>query len=469
MIEDSDRPTYHYLPPEGLLWDPTAAVFWNGRYHLFFLHSSWEESGPPRRSDGYIYKAWAHISSADLVRWEQHPNAIDRGQTGNLFLFNGTPTIIYPHSDLEGASCVAFNPDGDLERWQLHPENPVLRHADHELKGVDVTAWQEGEWCYALTGTRDTIDGGDAQHLFRSRDLAGWDYVDRFYRSERCWTDIDDDCACPDFFELGGKSMLLHFCHQRRAGSRYYLGRYENHSFHPDAFDRINWPGGNIHAPRAMLDGLGRRILFVNLNEGRKESACVASGWSGVLSLPVVISLPPDGSAVRGEPVPELQALRRDHQEHTDIAVAADTDVPLPVRGDCLELEVELEAGSAAEFGLKVRCAPDGSEETLVSFSSEPPTVRIDYREASLRDDLDYHHKGGVQVAPFPWQQGEPVTLRVFLDRSVLEVFVGDRRYLAQRIYPTHPEALDVKLFSRGGPTLVRRVQAWQMMPLNAQ
>ena len=203
MIEDSDRPTYHYLPPEGLLWDPTAAVFWNGRYHLFFLHSSWEESGPPRRSDGYIYKAWAHISSADLVRWEQHPNAIDRGQTGNLFLFNGTPTIIYPHSDLEGASCVAFNPDGDLERWQLHPENPVLRHADHELKGVDVTAWQEGEWCYALTGTRDTIDGGDAQRLFRSRDLAGWDYVDRFYRSERCWTDIDDDCACPDFFELG--------------------------------------------------------------------------------------------------------------------------------------------------------------------------------------------------------------------------------------------------------------------------
>ena len=72
-------------------------------------------------------------------------------------------------------------------------------------------------------------------------------------------------------------------------------------------------------------------------------------------------------------------------------------------------------------------------------------------------------------MAPFPWQQGEPVTLRVFLDRSVLEVFVGDRRYLAQRIYPTHPEALDVKLFSRGGPTLVRRVQAWQMMPLNAQ
>ena len=53
--------------------------------------------------------------------------------------------------------------------------------------------------------------------------------------------------------------------------------------------------------------------------------------------------------------------------------------------------------------------------------------------------------------------------LRVFLDHSVLELFADDRRYIAQRIYPTHPDALDVKLFSRGGPTLIRSLSAWQM------
>ena len=66
MIQDSDRPTYHYLPSEGLLHDPCAAAFWKGRYHLFYLYSSWAESGVPRRSDGDIYKDWAHISSAEL-------------------------------------------------------------------------------------------------------------------------------------------------------------------------------------------------------------------------------------------------------------------------------------------------------------------------------------------------------------------------------------------------------------------
>ena len=110
-----------------------------------------------------------------------------------------------------------------------------------------------------------------------------------------------------------------------------------------------------------------------------------------------------------------------------------------------------------------MRCAPDGSEETLISFSAESQTVQVDFQKASLRDDLSYQQDPGVQAAPFDFEQGERVELRVFLDHSVLEVFAGDRRYLAQRIFPTHPEALEVKLFSRGGPTLVSRLRAWQM------
>ena len=482
MIQDRDRPIYHYLPPEGLLWDPCAATFRNGRYHVFFLHSSWANGGPPRRSDGYIYKAWAHISSPDLVHWEPHPDAVERGQTGNLFLFNGAPTIIFPHPDGGGASCIATNPEADLEHWHFDPRAAVLRHAV-QGNGLypssnDVTAWQEGEWCYALTGTRNQTHGGDAQHLFRSRnplannrrlgDTAAWEYVDRFYQSERRWTHANDDCGCPDFFALGSgdarKWMLLHYCHHQPHGSRYYLGRYEKRRFVPESFDRINWPGGNIHAPRALLDGQGRRILFVNLNEGRSQGACEASGWSGVLSLPVALSLAPDGNAVRFAPVAELQALRGDVRERAEVAIAADTEVPLPeVRGDCLEIELEIEPGAGAECGLKVRCAPDGSEQTRVSLAPDPPAIRIDFAQASLRDDLEYRPDLTAQSAPFAVQPGQPVTLRIFLDRSVLEVFAGDQRYLAQRIYPTRADALQVKLFSRGGAAVVRRLRAWQM------
>jgi len=473
VIIDNDRPIYHHLPNEGLLWDPAAAIFWEGRYHVFYLHSSWENAGPPRRADGYIYKAWAHISSADLINWESHSDALQRGQTGNLFLFNGTPTIIYPHPDRTGDSAVAINPERNLENWEQFSVNPV-RKADPKT-GQDVTAWQEGQWCYALTLTRDLINGGDTQHLYRSEDLQSWEHMHQFYTSERRWTHEDDDCACPDFFQMGDRWMLLHFCHRttakgrygRRAGSRYYLGRYENNRFYPESFDRINWPNGNIHAPRSMLDDQGRRLLFTNLSEGRTESASEKSGWSGVLGLPVIMTLAPEGDSILYEPVPELQALRTDPWEKQALTIEPNTEVLLPVGGDCMELNLEFEPKEATEFGVKVRCAPDGSEETRISFINEPRKIRIDYSKSSLRDDLDSSMFGGIQEASLKLAKGENIKLRIFLDRSVLEVFANNQRYLAQRIYPSQKDSLGIKLFTRGGSALCTSAKTWTMKATN--
>ena len=140
--------------------------------------------------------------------------------------------------------------------------------------------------------------------------------------------------------------------------------------------------------------------------------------------------------------------------------------MPLPeIRGDCLELELEVETRGAAEFGVKVRCAPDGSEETVVCLRAEPAAVQIDFRRASRRDDLAYQQDLGVQSAPVDFAQGDAIKLRIFLDHSVLEVFAAKQRYLGQRIYPTRADAVEVKLFSRGGPTFVKGLRAWQMGP----
>lgn len=475
ILQDHDRPVWHYLPAEGLLWDPCAAIHWQGRYHVFFLHSSWAQAGPPRRSDGYVYKAWAHISSSDLLHWERHPDALERGQTGGLFVFRGTPTLIFPHPDGGGASCIADNPAGDLLEWRFDPRHPVLRHPVQGEglypRSNDVSAWQEGDWCYALTGTRDAVEGGDALHLFRSRDLRGWEYVDRFLQSQRRWTDAGDDCSCPQLFELGDRWMLLHFCHRRPQGylrpmgSRYYLGRYRGRRFEPEAFDHINWPGGNFHAPRCLLHADGRRILFGNLHEGRSQAACERSGWSGALSMPVVISLAPGGRSLHYEPAAELEALRREPWELGDLLVEADGELELPgIAGDSLELDLEFGRSDAEEFGLVLRRSPDGAEQTRVSFSREMASVRIDFSRSSGRADLDYLQGRTLQEAPLRLDQDGPPRLRVFLDRSVLEVFAGRERFLTQRIYPG-PEAKGVRLFSRGGETAVGGLRAWRLGP----
>jgi beta-fructofuranosidase len=70
-----------------------------------------------------------------------------------------------------------------------------------------------------------------------------------------------------------------------------------------------------------------------------------------------------------------------------------------------------------------------------------------------------------LQEAPFELKPGEMLDLRIYLDRTMLEVFANGRQCLTQRIYPTRPDSLGVALFSTGGEAAFDSVEAWDMAP----
>ncbi|MHC4343974.1 MAG: GH32 C-terminal domain-containing protein, partial [Planctomycetota bacterium] len=72
-----------------------------------------------------------------------------------------------------------------------------------------------------------------------------------------------------------------------------------------------------------------------------------------------------------------------------------------------------------------------------------------------------------IEGGPFELKPDEPLKLRVYVDKSVVEVFANDRQAIARRIYPTRKDSLGVVLFSNGGKTKVPEVHAWEMMPSN--
>ena len=67
------------------------------------------------------------------------------------------------------------------------------------------------------------------------------------------------------------------------------------------------------------------------------------------------------------------------------------------------------------------------------------------------------------QEAPFELKAEEPLRLRIFLDRTILEVFANDRQCLTQRIYPTRADSMSVSLFSTDGKAAFTSVRAWDM------
>ena len=488
LWNDPHRPRYHLLPPDGFFNDANGTIYWKGRYHVFYLGRL--PNPDPEESSEYDWlPVLDHSSSSDLLHWVHHPPAIvpafdgttPRGiYSGDAIENAPVPTLIY-HLPGQG-TCIATSDDEILEGWTPFPENPVIPEPDQignrqanssrESKGTDSTeyrvfdpcAWHEGGVYYALIGNKNFRPGyeGDCTSLFRSTDLVQWEYLHPFYRSDRKWTDEVEDCACPDFFPLGDRHMLLMHTHRPNYQCQYYLGRYENHTFVPEDHGRMNWPGGALSGPETLLDEKGRRIFFGWIKEtdplarGRQHDDCLVTGWASVMSLPRLFSLDGGGNLLI-DPVAELEALRRNRRRRERVSLGTDEEMILSeVKGDCLEIGFVVEPGNAKQLGVKVRCSPCGEEQTTIAYDAANKLI------------VTATNKSGEQrqEAPFELPRGEPLELRIFLDRSLLEVFANRRQCVTHRTYPSRDDSLGMRLFSHGDRTEVRSVDIWDMQPV---
>ena len=473
LASDPYRPAYHYVAPSEWLNDPNGAIFWRGRHHLCYQYG-------PRFSQGDDNKHWGHAVSEDLVHWTDLPLAIapepdtydEKGIWSGNALNDGDRAIAIYHAHQSG-NCIATSEDEFLVHWKKHPGNPVIPPDPARI--YDPCIWKEGDTYYSLSGRIVDVapdnpgfpptTGRDTAYLFRSTDLEHWEDLGAFYEGGR-FTTPGEDCAVPDFFPLGDKHMLLFASHKR--GGQYYIGSYADHRFAPEWHGRMNFTffppgiieGGEFMAPLSWRDGAGRRIVIAWCTEGRTVSVQREAGWAGIMTLPRIISLAPDGT-LQIVPAPELEALREERRALADVAVPADGCVTLDgVAGDRLEIAARLACGEAEQVGLKVCCSPGGEEETLIVYDRIAGTLTLDASRASLSEDMVGR---APQVAPLTLGEGEPLELRVFVDRSIVEVFANGRQCVTKRIYPARTDSLGVRLFARGGNASAVGVEAWKM------
>ena len=91
-------------------------------------------------------------------------------------------------------------------------------------------------------------------------------------------------------------------------------------------------------------------------------------------------------------------------------------------------------------------------------------TIRIRHRTSGT---LLAEGPKGIEAGPLALKDGEPLRLRVFVDKSVVEVFANGRQAVMRRIYPSREDSVGVKLFATGGAVTVTSLAAWDVMPSN--
>jgi beta-fructofuranosidase len=180
------------------------------------------------------------------------------------------------------------------------------------------------------------------------------------------------------------------------------------------------------------------------------------------MSIPRVLWLDENNNLLM-RPIEELEQLRYHEQTLENLTVDANSEQTLrSIQGDTIELLIEMAPDGAEQCGVKVCCSPDGEEQTLVYYDASDKKLKIDARQSSLGEG-----PRNIEGGPFELKQGEILQLRVFVDKSVVEVFANDRQAVMRRIYPTRKDSVGVALFSNGGVTNIPSLNAFQMMPSN--
>ena len=454
LLSDPWRPGYHFTVPEGVAipFDPNGAIYWKGRYHLFYIFQD--------KRNGIKSDHWGHVSSTDLFHWRHHPtHLLDGMYSGNCFINeSGVPTICYHQVDQGNAMAVAL--DDELDEWTKLDSNPITpatqKGDEHhgKYRSWDPFGWYDGERYYA-------IFGGERPAVTTSDRLDGeWQYVGDLFAHGIDGVSLNEDVSCADLFRLGNKDVLL--CISHRLGCRYYIGEWKNEQFHPESHAQMSWVDNSFFAPESLMDDAGRRIMWAWLLDFRKFQVRLEQGWSGTMSLPRVLSLNENGEMEMDVPV-EIESLRYRPFSQESIDIQSDSEVLISgVSGNSLELAVEIESVGATTYGLMVCVSPDDEEKTLISYDSNTQQLSLNTTSSGPEGSPKEIESGPLQLG-----ENEHLKLRVFVDKSVVEVFANRRQAVMRRIYPARADSVGVKVFAARGMARVTSLESWHITPSN--
>ncbi len=480
ILQDPHHPLYHFTSPENRLNDPNGLSFWNGKWHLFY------QAYPPEDPRQH----WGHAVSEDLIHWRDLPYAIYPDP--EYACFSGSALVeedrvIAMYHGMMAGSMVAVSDDPLLLNWEKVTGRAVITPAivgDPPLPNrvFDPCIWKKDGVYYALTsGTLPWGPGGKrmrAEFLHRSKDLVTWEYMHPFLEDDHYGL-VGDDGACPYFWPLGDRHILIHYSHT--SGGKYLLGDYDldrdkfvvtdggDFNFGPSC------PSG-VHAPSAAPDGNGGVLVIFNMNPGKPRD-----GWDQLMSLPRRLTLAEGDpiDPIRQEPAGDFQSLRTGHQHVDAMELPANEEVVLDaIKGNAMELVAEIDPQSAQMVELDVLCSANKEEVTRIlfladrgythrEFGVEDPWARkfsslisIDTTRSSILPDA---RSRAAETAPFYMGKGEILKLHVFIDKSVVEVFVNGRQCAAVRVYPGREDSVGVCLRAQGSGAVLQSLDAWQM------
>lgn len=449
--DDTNRPTYHPIPDFGWANEANGLVELDGTYHMFYQKNE--------VFLGIAQQNWGHFTSTDLVNWDEQNAVLWPTESWDSFgcwagdsqiLQDGTPAVIYTGVDgIDAVIATATSSDG-YQTLDKNP-NPIINGApsDTNLDFRDPYVWESGGQYHMIIGAGVSGTGGNVLY-YSSADFENWTYGGVAYQGQvgqgqgQFW-------EVPILFEFpNGKEMLLVQKTPDATPARtfYWIGQFENGTFTPDFTEPKNLEVVNgFLSPTVTTDTSGLITAIGIIPDEVQAEFQMQQGWANLFSVPQVWSLDANDDILI-TPHPNLNALRGTTTSFTGIAV---TDGGSNYLNDYnnrhFEMEATINTGTADQVGFILGKTPGNEEYYRVYYDMSAQEWVVDASNSSLSTQV----RNDIRTGSYAITPGSTIDVRVFVDGSVLEVFVDNKSHFTGRFFPTFANATGVDVFANGG------------------
>ncbi|PWI32559.1 levanase [Vibrio albus] len=474
------RPTLHLTPARHWINDPQRPVLINGVWHYYYLYNADYPDGNGTE--------WYHVTSTDLVHWQEHGVAIDKYKNGLGDIETGSAVIDTKNTAGFGAGVVIaimtqqhegiqrqslfFSTDNGY-RFKPYKANPVMDNPGSPDWRDPKIIWDDihNEWLMVLAE-------GHKIGFYTSTDLKHWTYQSGFQR---------DDLGlfeCPDLFRMSvdGDPNRTRWVLATGAngvgngmttGTVYWTGDWDGKHFTTDD-DNPKWldMGADFYAmvtwkdPRlSKTQQLTSRYAIGWLNNWAYATKLPTRNWHGgghsvvrriklksVDGRPVLIS----------HPINALDRLEGKAEILSNIRVTNTVKTVLPQpTSDAYRLRIKLSQDSDAKE-VQFRLKEQGGHYATIGYNFQNKTVYI-RRDTDAIANLMPEVYREVRKA-LALTRDSVITLDIIVDTTSVEVFVNHGEVVLSNLVFGVPGAKHLSVESLGGDTELR---FFQLSPLN--
>lgn len=471
------RPAFHHTPLYGWMNDPNGMFYKGGKWHLYYQYnpygSKWQNM------------TWGHSVSSDLVRWEHLPEAIRPNGLGAVFSGScaldtagtagfGKDAVIALYTSAGTSQMQSLASSNDVgNTFTIYPGNPIIT-LESEARDPKVF-WNDEtkEWNLILAHALD-----HEMLIFTSPDMKNWELQSGFGKGLGAQGGVWE---CPDLFELpiagtDEKKWVL-LCNINPdgpfggSGTQYFIGDFDGKTFKAETDKSGSVPtkwldyGKDHYATVTWSDAPDNRRTAIGWMSNWQYAADVPTmQFRSANTLPREIGLfrAPDGEVYAScTPSPELLSLRDKlvyKSDRLNIGQKA-RQLRLPSVNDGI-CEILADIDAAKSTSLEIVLSNENGDKVIMKYQPQSHTLSFDRTASGIVDFSE--NFPAVTVSP-TYESNGKISLRIFIDRSSIEVFGDNGRFvMTNLVFPTSPYS-DLSISSIGGNAKISNLRIYSL------